>query len=412
MIAKYKFWYGISIFNLLLVAFLGAIMRYKIVFALPFVNQKYLLHAHSHFAFSGWVTQALMTLIIAYLSGLAKKNTFPAYNWLLSANLVTSYGMLFSFSFQGYGAISITFSTLSIIVFWLFSIACWRDLTRYGRLAMSTPWLKAALAFGCISALGVFGLSYLMVQKITHQHGYLAAIYFFLHFQYNGWFFFACMGLFIDKIKWLLPGRIIHQRVFLLFFLSCIPAYFLSALWLPIPGWLYWLVVISAAGQLTGWGILLAAIWKARDKLTQYYTVSIRRLLLISAIALTAKLILQLGSTLPSLSQLAYGFRPIVIAYLHLVLLGIISVYLLTGFLEACGNYIDTKFSRGIWLFVFGIILNELLLMIQGTAALANNVVPFINIGLLLAALILFTGSSLMFYGFRNRPDLNHKIGY
>lgn len=412
MLTKNKFWYGISIFNLVLVAFLGVIMRYKIVFALPFVNQKYLLHAHSHFAFSGWVTQALMTLIIAYLSELAKKDAFPAYRRLLSANLITAYGMLFSFPFQGYGAISITFSTLSIIVFWLFSIACWRDLNRYGRLAIPTPWLKAALAFGCISALGVFGLSYLMVQKINYQHGYLAAVYFFLHFQYNGWFFFTCMGLFIDKIKKLVPGRKIHRRVFLLFFLSCIPAYFLSALWLPIPGWLYWLVVISAAGQLTGWGILLAAIWKARNTLTQFFTLSIRWLLVLSAIALTVKLILQLGSTLPSLSQLAYGFRPIVIAYLHLVLLGVISVYLLTGFLDAWGNYIDTRFSWGIWLFVFGIILNELLLMIQGTAALTNNVVPFINIGLLLAALILFAGSGWLFYGFQSRPDLNHKKGY
>ena len=48
-------WLRISLFNLMLVAFLGMILRYKILFSLPFLDQKHLLHAHSHFAFSGWV---------------------------------------------------------------------------------------------------------------------------------------------------------------------------------------------------------------------------------------------------------------------------------------------------------------------------------------------------------------------
>ena len=46
--------------NLAIVALLGVIMRYKILYPLPFVDQKKFLHAHSHFAFSGWVTLALI----------------------------------------------------------------------------------------------------------------------------------------------------------------------------------------------------------------------------------------------------------------------------------------------------------------------------------------------------------------
>jgi hypothetical protein len=63
-----KRWLNISLFNLLIVAAIGTVLRYKIAYALPIVNQKNLLHGHSHFAFSGWVTQTLLVLLVAYLS--------------------------------------------------------------------------------------------------------------------------------------------------------------------------------------------------------------------------------------------------------------------------------------------------------------------------------------------------------
>ncbi len=42
-------------------------MRYKIGFEFPFFNQKNLQHSHSHFAFAGWVSHTLMTLMVYYL---------------------------------------------------------------------------------------------------------------------------------------------------------------------------------------------------------------------------------------------------------------------------------------------------------------------------------------------------------
>src|SRR3954468_12581724 len=107
-------WMSIALFNLMLVAILGVIMRYKIAYSLPFVEQKYVLHAHSHFAFGGWITQALMSLMVASISKQVNKNYFKKYRFILIANLVTSYGMLVSFIYQGYALFSIIFSTLSI----------------------------------------------------------------------------------------------------------------------------------------------------------------------------------------------------------------------------------------------------------------------------------------------------------
>ena len=72
-------WLSVAFFNLLLVAALGCILRYKILYSLPFVDQKFFLHAHSHFAFSGWVTQALMALMVRYLSDKTLTNQFVKY---------------------------------------------------------------------------------------------------------------------------------------------------------------------------------------------------------------------------------------------------------------------------------------------------------------------------------------------
>ena len=62
-----KFWLQFSLANLFIVALLGLLMRYKIGFAFPFLDQKHLQHAHSHFAFAGWISHTLIVLMIIFL---------------------------------------------------------------------------------------------------------------------------------------------------------------------------------------------------------------------------------------------------------------------------------------------------------------------------------------------------------
>ncbi len=397
------YWLKISFFNLLVVAIIGLVLRYKIAFSLPFIDQKHLLHGHSHFAFSGWVTQALMAFMIDYLSRTKGLNLFPKYQWLLWANLITAYGMLFSFPFQGYGFYSISFSTLSIINSWAFTIIFWKDLNRISNKAIVILWFKAALFFNAISAIGAFSLAFMMANKIVHQNWYLLAIYFFLHFQYNGWFFFGCMGLFLEK-KLVGIQQIKRQKqIFWLFTGACLPAYFLSALWLPMPTWAFIMIVVASILQLIAWIFLIKQI------VTNYIPFSVNQngptkwLLLFSGTALTIKLLLQTASTIPSISTLAFGFRPIVIAYLHLILLGMISLFLLANFLSAQLINLNKKLLIGISIFVFGIIFNECLLMTQGIAAIVEQSVNSINELLLLAAGVLFAGLLLLNLGINKR---------
>jgi hypothetical protein len=192
-------WLTIALVNLCVLALLGITLRYKIAFSLPFIDQRNLLHGHSHFAFSGWVSTALMTLLLYYLQKNKQENYSKRYSLILLANQVCSYGMLLSFLIQGYAFFSILFSTLCIFVSYAFSIVYWKDLNKLNLKRNSLLWFKAALLFNVVSSIGPYSLAFMMSNHLINQKLYLLSIFYFLHFQYNGWFLFVCFGLFISK---------------------------------------------------------------------------------------------------------------------------------------------------------------------------------------------------------------------
>jgi hypothetical protein len=317
-------WLHISILNLSIVALLGVIMRYKIGFEFPYLDQKHIQHAHSHFAFSGWIAHTLFVLMLMFLDE-QKTTVLSKYKPIIIGNLVCAYGMLFSFAIQGYGVISIFFSTLSILNTYIFIFCFLKDLKLIGPHP-SKNWFKASLAFYIFSSLGTFALAYMMITKHLPQN-YLASVYYYLHFQYNGFFFFSCMGLFISQLYRFIPILKFNSQIFWLFAIACIPTYFLSTLWMKLPIWLYILVVIGAFMQVLGWIKLLQLVQQNLSIFKTSIKPIWRKFFLILALAISIKLLLQLGSAIPSISKLAFGFRPIVIAYLHLVLLAIISFF-------------------------------------------------------------------------------------
>ncbi len=392
-------WLKVSLFSLLLVASAGVVLRYKIAFSLPWVDQKYLLHGHSHFAFAGWVTQALMTLLVQYLREMGRINAFARYRPLLYANMFTAYGMLVSFPLQGYGTVSIIFSTLSIFVSYTFAVFYIRDLNRLPVKNSTASWFKAAVFFNALSSLGAFSLAFMIATKQTSDHFYLSAIYFFLHFQYNGWFFFACAGLLNG---WLIAAGVENNKLknlFRIFFFACIPAYLLSVLWLPLPVWVYWIVVVAALSQVYAWAQLVLLVKKHfiyfKNNLTPFFRV----IFLLAAIALSIKLCLQAFSVIPSLSILAFGFRPIVIGYLHLVLLAVVSLFIL-GCIFSQGYLVLRKTGyNGFIIFVAGIIFNEALLMLQGIGGMWYIAISYADLLLFIAALLLMAGIFLLNIG-------------
>ncbi len=397
-------WVRIAVINLAIVALLGTIMRYKIGFALPFLDQKFLQESHSHFAFTGWITHTLYFLLVNIFRSSLPSIDEKAYRLLILFNLLTAYGMLISFAIQGYGPVSIVFASLSIIIGYLF---VWRALKDAGRLPDSHPgknWIKAALWFSVLSTLGTMVLSWMMATRQYDQETYLASVYFYLHFQYNGWFLFACFGIFLDSIRHFNLNEKLVRYSFFFFGIAAIPAYFLSTLWADIPGWLYGTVIIAAFLQIAGWYYFIKLIRENLSQLRVSFSKLVLLLFLAVALALTLKLILQLGSTVPAISKLAYSFRPIVIAYLHLVLLLIISVFLLS-FLYGTGLLRQNKPTRiALLIFAAGVILNETVLAVQGIWSFSYTVIPYANEALFGIAMLMLI-SVLLLAAIQLSPD-------
>lgn len=378
---------GIALLNLAIVALYGVIMRYKIGFEFPWLDQKNLQHAHSHFAFAGWITHTLFFLIVRFGIPKAGINIVKKFKLLIDTNLICSYGMMISFSIQGYGLVSIVFSTLSMVTGWLFAFLFYRQPSSLP----GNNWIKAGLFFNFLSSCGTLLLAIMMATKNYHEQWYLGSVYFYLHFQYNGWFFLACVGIFLnfhnEKTKINAPKGTLR-----LFVLSCIPAFLLSVLWLKLPLWLLIICALAAIMQLVAW-IRLILLFR---KIIVPVNLLFRILLILVAIAGTIKFVLQAGSTIPEISHLAFGFRTIVIAYLHLVLLAFISLFLITFLGINQFVMVKERGLSGLKLFTFGIAFNELILLIQGIASFSYIPVKAAPLLLLLAALIMFSGVCMM----------------
>jgi len=383
-------WLILGVFNLLIVAGVGLLMRLKMLIPLAWANQKHLMHAHSHFAFSGWVSHTLMVCMLLAIFRLHPQDTLPKrYQYILASNLLASFGMLVCFTLQGYALYSIIFSTLTLLISFVFAAFSWKDIGRLELPTVLKSWFKGALFFSVLSSLGTFALVRLMVTQQLDPLKQLASVYFYLHFQYNGWFLFACIGL---LLYWLYDREGViacSKRLFWLFFSCVIPAYFLSVLWWKaFPDWLYVVVVATVILQLGVWVVFIRGVFQVMRKGNVFPGINPTTKIVWTGVLLAVflKILLQAASVVPSLSQLVYGYRPIVIAYLHLVLLVIITLFLLGFAFQIRGLHLHKTVHLWMMGLVFGIVLNELVLTVQGVGGLMRAYVPYTNHALALAA--------------------------
>lgn len=378
-------WMQFAFFNLLLVALAGLLLRMKILLPMPWLHHKNLLHGHSHFAFGGWISLFLMSALVGLLpEGKARK-----YNRVLAIYCVMAYGMLLSFPFQGYGALSIAFSTLSVFVSWWFGFYLWKEdrLRNAGKTVLQL--CRWAVFFLVLSSAGTFFLAWLMANHINKAELYFGAIYFYLHFQYNGWFLFAILALLVSRFESGDQHRL--QAGFNRLAWISLPAYFLSALWMRLPTWMFGMALVAAVVQpVLVIGLVRRIYPLVRLSITH---LAMRQLWLLSLIAFCLKILLQSLSVLPGLSSYAFAYRPVVIGYLHLVLLGFVSLFLFGWMVEKnLMRTVNGRLTVWCWLFIAGILLTELTLMAQGISAMFYLAIPHTNEFLLGAAVCLFLG--------------------
>jgi len=174
------------------------------------------------------------------------------------------------------------------------------------------------------------------------------------------------------------------------------PAYLLSVLWLRLPKVLIWIADIAGIFQLLVLFYFIKLLSHVRKSTSDKFTKTTSYLWIMASIAFMIKIVLQMLSVIPFLSHYAFGYRPVVIGYLHLSFLGIISFFML-GYINRILSEIQRHISKaGVLIFVTGVLIQEIILMYQGLEAINVEPLPYANIVLFYAAIIMGTGIILI----------------
>ena len=350
----------IALSYLLLASSLGIILR-----LFPVTNveatYKYIIHTHSHVALLGWVYISLTTLLYHLF---IKKNQQKKFRNIFWATHFTILGMLFSFPFTGYALISIIFSTLFLICsYWFYFL-----FKRYNYLKKSSyvyKFINASLIFMTISSIGPWALGIIMNTLGNTSSLYKNAIYFYLHFQYNGWFIFCLLGLFfyfLETIKAKVESSLI-STFYKLMIISCILTLFLSFLWTKPNITIYILAALGGIIQFVTFLKFYKIISTYKEQIIKKTSINMVRLLKFIFFLLITKVVLQLLTSIPYFAEITSQIKDFVIGYLHLVFLGITS---LSIFFFVYQQKLLNLNKTGLIIFLVGFILSESLIFYKG----------------------------------------------
>lgn len=330
------------------------------------INYNYIVHTHSHIALLGWVYLALSTLIYrVYARRIDKKREYHALFLFTQATLV---GMLLTFPFKGYAVLSIIFSTLFLFASYWFTWVIIKNVPRELRSKNYAKCINAALWYMVISSIGPWVLGVVMTTLGKESILYRMSIYFYLHFQYNGWMIMALLGLFfyiLEQQRIVVP-KDSFKKFFWSINLGIILTFSLSTLWTN-PNIIF--NVIGGLGsvlQIFAYLILVEIVLKSRLKLKKIFTRDQFLMLKTIALLLGLKMILQLITTLPYFANLAATYLDFTIGYLHWTFLGVISIglFLLLDF------YKLIYLSRiSYFIYLMGFMITEALIFYKGISS-------------------------------------------
>ncbi len=355
----------ISLVYFLIAALLGILLRLVYVNPIP-VNYKYMVHTHSHIALLGWVFTALMTILYQLYPGAGGKD--KTYSYIFLFTQLTIVGMLVTFPVQGYALFSIIFSTLFLIASYWFAGFFIKNTAAALKQTYSYRCIKAALWYLIISSLGPWALGAIMGTLGNTSIWYRTAIYFYLHFLYNGFFVLALCGLFfyiLEKYQ-LSPQKRTFKVFYLLVNTSILLTFFLSVLWTKPPAIIFILGGFGAVLQLIVFGSLIYFFYGKWSALQNKIPHFVAWLFKVVCLLFTAKIILQMLSSIPYFAHLIHGSLDLVIGYLHWVFLGVISI----GLFAFLHYFKFLKVPKAAFLiYITGFFLSEALIIYKGVTA-------------------------------------------
>jgi hypothetical protein len=278
------------------------------------------------------------------------------YGYLYIALNISVLGMLLTFPFHGYTAASIAFTTLHIIFSYVFAVFIYRD-TR-GDKSIDRKFAMAAILFMVISSIGPFSLGPIIANGMKNTIWYDLAIYFYLHFQYNGWFILSMISFIAYSVK--VKDAYNWQRAYVLFVSSTILNFSLSTLWTD-PGW-----VINIISVLSSLMQFHAVFLMSKDIFVHLRTIDKFKSMIMKILfaLFILKIFFALAGSIQEVAFFVYYNRNLVIGYLHLLFLGIVTPFFFMKIADDLGIMALASHKRVILLYLSVFLLSELLFAI------------------------------------------------
>lgn len=408
---KPAFGIRIALLNLLIAAFLGVTLRFIFIHEIPGIDFMKILHAHSHIAMLGWV---FVAIYVHYIEGFLlppqRKSSF--YRMVFWLNQLAVMGMLVAFPLQGYGGWAIFFSTAQMILSYFFAYRFLKDFRKTPHHGQFSGLLvKASFFWMILSTLSLWAMGPIMALQLKGSALYYMSVQFYLHFQFNGWFLFAILALIFREME-NLGLRFVRGKLLWFFYLlsiSCPLTFLLAVTWSNPVKILFWLNSAGVLLQFAASALLIEVIWRNRASLKQKFGQA-SGMLTISLLAFVLKVLIQTVVIIPYIATIAYTIRNFVLGFIHLILLGVVTHFMLGISMQKGWLVVAARRPR-LWMFLFqaGFIGSEFLLFLQGILLWAKlgflpyyhemlfTISAFMPVGL---AIVLTAGSTGNSFGF------------
>lgn len=382
---------------------IGLLLRSIHFISLPLAYGN-LLHTHSHGAFLGWVYLGLNSLLFSYSNKLTER--IKKY---FIIQLIILPLLFIGFSLYGYNTVTIILSSIQIITSWIIGFFIIKELgvSSLWRFNPSSSLLVAGQGFMMFSGLFPFMLGAIIKTFGNTSVFYYDTIYTYLHFQYNG--FFTCSIIYF--LFFYSHQTKSHLRVSKLFYFTFVSSILLliahNYLWSIPPTLVYYISLLGSILQLIS-AFFLFQIAKAFYSNTSKAT---KIIIIIFMFCFITKCMLQIISSPPYFANYLPNNRDLIIAYLHLVLIGMVSIPLLF-LLSKMTNFtfkLNSLF-RGLILSFIG---TELFLFLRGINFLPNYFSgnSWTN-GIFICSLLLFITISIVGISAIKKDRSNNKAAH
>ncbi len=313
-------------------ALIGLVLRYAYTGSIENFSFKNVLHAHSHVMLLGFIFNAMFLLIYASFTEDVDRVTKRFFIVLQLFMLA----MMIAFIIQGYALYSIIFSTAHLWLSYILLIRLWRNLNQSNPLVFL---VKSGIVLHFLSSLGPYALGPLMALNMKASPWYQQAIFFYLHFQFFGVYFCWMLALFCQKVKYTLSKSQINFIVFgLVLLYSHSLDYSFNNVWINIVGGAGAIIVLTVLFQMK------TAVNNS-DTLYRAFYVVLLSLGLLNAIG-----------AIPAVGDLATKNRFILIAWLHLIFLGMYVPFIWIS--------LQVKIKYWLWLvYTCSVVFSELVLI-------------------------------------------------